>query len=64
MLVGIGFVAVLTAAAAERFMRGREAEAQRVELHVRLEEISERLAALERSSGALAERFDRDTRSG
>ena len=25
MLIGIGFVAILTAAAAERFMRGREA---------------------------------------
>jgi voltage-gated potassium channel len=48
MLVGIGFVAVLTAAAAERFMRGREAEAQRTELQERLEEISARLAALER----------------
>src|SRR4051812_15152899 len=58
MLVGIGFVAVLTAAAAERFMRGREAEAQRAELHERLEEIhgsleeiSGRLAALERGHG-------------
>jgi voltage-gated potassium channel len=49
MLVGIGFVALLTAAAAERFMRGREAEAQRTELHERLEEISTRLAALERN---------------
>jgi hypothetical protein len=29
-------------------MRGREAEEQRAELHARLEEISERLAALER----------------
>jgi voltage-gated potassium channel len=48
MLVGIGFVAVLTAAAAERFMRGREAEEQRAELHERLEEIAARLAALER----------------
>jgi len=45
-------VAVLTAAAAERFMRGREAEEQRAELHQRLEEISARLAALERSTGA------------
>jgi voltage-gated potassium channel len=49
MLVGIGFVAVLTAAAAERFMRGREAEAQRAELQERLDEISTRLAALERN---------------
>jgi hypothetical protein len=48
MMVGIGFVAVLTAPAAERFMRGREAEAQRAELHERLGEISVRLAALER----------------
>jgi voltage-gated potassium channel len=49
MLVGIGFVALLTAAAAERFMRGREAEQQRVELQERLDEIAARLAALERS---------------
>lgn len=48
MMVGIGFVAVLTAAAAERFMRGREAEAQRADLQESLEEISARLAALER----------------
>jgi voltage-gated potassium channel len=51
MLVGIGFIAVLTAAAAERFMRGREAEQQRAELQERLDEIAARLAALERSSG-------------
>jgi voltage-gated potassium channel len=50
MLVGIGFVALLTAAAAERFMRGREAEQQRAELHERLDEIATRLAALERST--------------
>jgi hypothetical protein len=37
--------------AAERFMRGREAEEQRAELHERLEEISLRLAALERGLG-------------
>jgi voltage-gated potassium channel len=49
MLVGIGFVAVLTAAAAERFMRGHEAEQQRAELLERLDEIAARLAALERS---------------
>jgi len=30
MMVGIGFVAVLTAAAAERFIRAREAEQQRL----------------------------------
>src|SRR5215208_637482 len=52
MLVGIGFVAVLTAAAAERFMRGREAEEQRAELHQRLEEIS---ARRRRWSAALAQ---------
>jgi voltage-gated potassium channel len=50
MLVGIGFVAVLTAAAAERFMRGREAEQQRSELQERLDEIAARLAALERGA--------------
>src|SRR3954469_263463 len=43
MLVGIGFVGVLTAAAAERFMRGREAEQQRAELQERLDEIAARL---------------------
>jgi voltage-gated potassium channel len=64
MLVLIGFVAVLTAAAAERFMRGGEVEEQRGELHQRLEEISDRLVALERSSGALIERLDRDTAPG
>jgi len=58
MLVGIGFVALLTAAAAERFMRGREAEAQRGELQDRLKDIhgslldiSARLAALENRRG-------------
>jgi len=50
MLVGMGFVAVLTAAAAERYMRGREAEQQRAELQERLDEIAARLAALERQS--------------
>ena len=48
MLVGIGFIAVITAAAAERFMRGREAEAQRAELTERLDEIVRRLDAMER----------------
>ena len=48
MLVGIGFIAVITAAAAERFMRGREAEAQRAELTERLDEIVRRLDAIER----------------
>ena len=48
MLVGIGFIAVLTAAAAERFMRGREAEQQRDALLDRLDEIVRRLDSLER----------------
>lgn len=51
MLVGIGFVAVLTAAAAERFLRGREAEEKRDELLSRLDEIAARLSALEQSIG-------------
>jgi voltage-gated potassium channel len=49
MLVGIGFVAILTAAAAERFMRTRRAEV--VELRAvqeRLDEVLRRLEALER----------------
>jgi voltage-gated potassium channel len=49
MLVGIGFVAILTAAAAERFMRARaESEAERRELMARLDEIAQRLEAIER----------------
>jgi voltage-gated potassium channel len=48
ILVGLAVVAVFTAAAAERFMRGREAEEQRAELQERLDEIAARLAALER----------------
>jgi hypothetical protein len=48
MLVGLGFVAVLTAAAVERFRRGREAEEQRVGLQERMDEIAARLASLER----------------
>jgi voltage-gated potassium channel len=62
MLVGIGFLAVLTAAAAERFMRGREAEQQRAELQDRLDEIAARLAALEGSrdpAGSGSPRGDR-----
>jgi voltage-gated potassium channel len=51
MLVGIGFVAILTATVAERFMRGREAEAQRAELHERLDEILRRLDSIEQSNG-------------
>ena len=44
MLVGIGFVAVLTAAAATRFARSQRAEANEIEaLHQRLDEIVARL---------------------
>jgi voltage-gated potassium channel len=46
MLVGIGFVAILTAAAAERFMRSRRAE--EVAIEERLAEIARRLDAIER----------------
>jgi hypothetical protein len=49
MLVGIGFVAMLTAAAAERFMRSRrEADTERAELHERLDEVLRRLDRIER----------------
>jgi voltage-gated potassium channel len=48
MVVGIGFVAVLTAAAAERFIRSREAAEQREEILERLDDIANRLDALER----------------
>ncbi len=44
MVVGIGFVALLTAAAAERFMRR---STRTVELEHRFDEISARLAAIE-----------------
>jgi voltage-gated potassium channel len=44
MLVGIGFVAILTAAAAERFVRAREGR----RMEEQLDEIARRLAALER----------------
>jgi type II secretory pathway pseudopilin PulG len=47
MVVGIGLVAIVTAAAAERFMRGREAEAERAELRERLDEVLRRLDELE-----------------
>ena len=48
MLVGIGFIAVLTAAAAERFARtAREAEAEREELAERLDAIARRLEGIE-----------------
>ena len=47
MLVGIGFIAVLTAAAAERFMRERRREEQDLAaLHSRLDEIVTRLDAI------------------
>ena len=46
MVVGIGFVALVTAAAAERFMRRAP---QTAELEHRLEEISARLAAIEQN---------------
>jgi len=48
MVVGIGFVAIITAAAAERFMRSREAEAERAELRERLDEVLLRLDRIER----------------
>jgi voltage-gated potassium channel len=48
MLVGIGFVAVLTAAAADRFMRNRrEAAAERDEVNAKLDELLSRLDSLE-----------------
>jgi voltage-gated potassium channel len=48
MLVGIGFVAILTAAAAQRFMRsGERAEAEHSEVLERLDEIARRLERLE-----------------
>jgi voltage-gated potassium channel len=50
MVVGIGFVAIITAAAAERFMRSREAEAERAELRDRLDEVLRRLDELDRRS--------------
>ncbi len=50
MLVGIGFVAVLTAAAAERFMRARRDEANELAaVHERLDEIVARLERMERN---------------
>lgn len=51
MLVGIGFVAILTAAAADRFMRAqREAEREREDLSGKLDEINRRLDELQRQS--------------
>jgi voltage-gated potassium channel len=52
MFVGIGFVAILTASVAERFIRAREAEEQRAELHARLDEIIRRLDAMEQRERA------------
>lgn len=49
MLVGIGFVAILTAAAASRFAKATDtAEQERLEMQAALNEISQRLAAIER----------------
>lgn len=49
MLVGIGFVAILTAGAAERFMRAQRAERRELEgVEQRLDEILRRLESLER----------------
>jgi voltage-gated potassium channel len=51
MLVGIGFVAVLTAAAADRFMaQRREAAEERSEVQEQLDEIIRRLDAIDRRS--------------
>lgn len=46
MLSGIGFVAVLTAAAAERFVRSRREQERAIE--ARLDQIIARLDSLER----------------
>jgi len=49
MFVGIGFIAILTAAAAERFMRGQRAEASALgAVEQRLDEVLRRLDAIER----------------
>ncbi len=48
MLVGIGFVAILTAAAAERFVQAQqEAQRERQDLAAHLDAVSRRLEALE-----------------
>jgi voltage-gated potassium channel len=48
MGIGIGFVAVLTAAAANRFVRaGQHAEQERQQILERLDSIAERLDAFE-----------------
>lgn len=50
MLVGIGFIAILTAAAAERFMRSQRAEQRELEVvEQQLEEILRRLDVMEAS---------------
>lgn len=50
MFVGIGFIAVLTAAAAERFLREQRVEREELEgVEQRLEEIIRRLEAMEAS---------------
>lgn len=53
MLAGIGFVAILTAAAAQRFIHASaEAEQERQALQARLDEISERLGTIERRTSS------------
>ena len=48
MLVGIGFVAILTAAAADRFLRAQRQEASELRgVHDRLDEIAARLDAMQ-----------------
>jgi voltage-gated potassium channel len=50
MFVGIGFIAILTAAAAERFLREQRAERRELEgVEQRLDEILRRLDAMESS---------------
>ena len=47
MFVGIGFIAILTAAAAERFLRAQQAEQRELEgVEQRLDEIAARLDAM------------------
>jgi hypothetical protein len=60
MIVGIGFVAIVTAAAAERFMRSREAEAERAQLLERIDEVLRRLDGLERQASNQRRRERRD----
>ena len=58
MVVGIGFVAIVTAAAAERFMRSRE-EAERAELRERLDEVLRRLDEMDARTPDKADRCQR-----